>query len=498
MPAGPLPVVSYARISLDDDRDEHGVNDQHKVNRKTAAQHGWQIVYEFTDNDRSASKTNVVREEFERMLTALEAGRLEDGQPIRGVIVVAEDRLARRAGDYERFVDALTAQEGRVFADARNSKDLYSEDVEGMGLVGVAFSKIEARKIRRRMRHSHRSRAEQGRSSGGTRPFGWLDDRVTTDPAEAPLLAKAIEEFAAGRSINSIVREWKNRGVKTSLGNEWAVQSLRHSIGNPRVCGWRRLNGELVTDDEGQPVLGRWEPIVTPELWMAVDAIIKGRKGHTVTSSGLVSQPLADDFREHKHLLTGILRCGKPHPDGTICGSKLRATRQRHCVQHIYACPSKSAGDGCGGVARRGDKVDEFITEAVLAKLEERRAAAHEAHPWEGEEELARQQAKLSTLREQWQSDAISDELFFTTARTIEARIKELRAERGRHEVAEQRAATNVEDVRRRWYTDELDLSQKRAYVREALHAVIVHPSGRGKGSRGTFNPDLLEPIWRE
>lgn len=57
-------------------------------------------------------------------------------------------------------------------------------------------------------------------------------------------------------------------------------------------------------------------------------------------------------------------------------------------------------------------------------------------------------------------------------------------------------------DIRRRWYSetdeDRLDLSQKRAYIREALHAVIVYPAGRGNGSRDKFNPDLLEPIWRE
>jgi hypothetical protein len=30
-----IPVVSYARISSDGDRDEHGIADQHRVNRGT-------------------------------------------------------------------------------------------------------------------------------------------------------------------------------------------------------------------------------------------------------------------------------------------------------------------------------------------------------------------------------------------------------------------------------------------------------------------------------
>jgi hypothetical protein len=60
-------VVSYARISADIARDEHGGADQHKVNGETAARLGWTVVHEITDNDRSASKLGVVREGFEQL-----------------------------------------------------------------------------------------------------------------------------------------------------------------------------------------------------------------------------------------------------------------------------------------------------------------------------------------------------------------------------------------------------------------------------------------------
>src|SRR5438046_7679521 len=102
------PVVSYARISADTRRDEHGVRDQHKLNRRTADRYGWTVVHEFTDNDKSAAKASVTRDEFEDMLRALRAGKLREGTPVRGVVVTADDRLARRPGDYERFVEAIT------------------------------------------------------------------------------------------------------------------------------------------------------------------------------------------------------------------------------------------------------------------------------------------------------------------------------------------------------------------------------------------------------
>ncbi|EFC81788.1 hypothetical protein FrEUN1fDRAFT_5111 [Parafrankia sp. EUN1f] len=142
--------------------------------------------------------------------------------------------------------------------------------------------------------------------------------------------------------------------------------------------------------------------------------------------------------------------------------------------------------------------MDEFITEAVLAKLEERQAVAADLGPWTGQTELDRVTAKIGVLRQQWQTDQISDGLFFTTVRELEERARELTRDRNRHEAAVSRARVDVTDVRRRWEADELDLSQKRAYVREALHAVIVHPAGKGRGARGTFDPDLLELLWRE
>lgn len=90
-----IPVVSYARISADTARDGHGVEDQHKANGETAARLGWTIVHRYTDNDLSAAKAAVVRPDFEAMVKALKSGHMPDGQPVRGVIVVARSWASR-------------------------------------------------------------------------------------------------------------------------------------------------------------------------------------------------------------------------------------------------------------------------------------------------------------------------------------------------------------------------------------------------------------------
>ncbi|MFD0857098.1 recombinase family protein [Actinomadura adrarensis] len=493
-----IPVVDYARASTDKAKDEHTVRDQQTVNEGTAARLGCRIVARFADNDKSAAKENVLRDDFEAMLKVLRAGKLSDGTPVMGCIVVADDRLVRRAGDYERFVDAITADEGRVFADKRGFKDLYSEDVESMGLMGAVISRMEVKKMRRRVRQWHRSRAENGIKSNGRRPFGWQEDRLTLDPVEAPLMRRAAESFIAGKSMNSIVKDWREKGVKTSRGNEWTMNTLRAALDNPRLCGWRMIRGELVTGKDGKPVCGEWEPIITPEQWEAIQAIFNARRGKQITYSGQAVSALARDHREHRYLLGGILRCGRILPDGAMCGQRLKADKQPRGNGHRYMCRAATQG-GCGGLSRQGEKTDEFISEAVLAKLEERSVTARtDIGPWLRQRELDEKEEQLRELRTRFAQRRISNSLFFDEVERLEPEIAQLRADRERHSLAAQQTSADISDIRRRWYSetdeDRLDISQKRTYIRAALHAVIVHPAGKGK----RFDPDLLEPIWRE
>lgn len=485
-----VPVVAYARISADLARDQHGVEDQHTVNNETASALGWEIVHHYTDNDLSAAKAGLVRPDFEDMLKALRAGHLPDGQTVRGAIVINDDRLVRRVGDYERFVDALTHEDGRVYADASGLKDLYNEDVESMGLVGVVIGKAEVRKIKRRTRRSHRRRAEMGIPVGGTRPFGWEEDKRTLRPEEAQRIANAARDVIAGKSLHSILEKWREEEVLTVHGNRWTSRSLKLSLWNPRICGWRKHNGELVRDADGIPVVGQWEPIIKPKEWMAIDALFSARVGPNVKADGTVT-----DYRTPSHLLTGILRCGKPTDDGQICNAPLRvSTRPNLSGGYIYQCQSKAMG-GCGGSARNGTKVDEYITEAVLAKLEERAAVKEKVDSeWNGEEELSRLVSKQRKMLQKWQEDQISDELFFPENHKMESRIKELRKDRTQHALQVQRASVVTDGVRQQWYSGRLDMAQKRALIREALHAVIVLPVGGG--GRRPFNPSLLIPKW--
>jgi Recombinase zinc beta ribbon domain len=169
-----------------------------------------------------------------------------------------------------------------------------------------------------------------------------------------------------------------------------------------------------------------------------VNAIFDARRGRGFHPDGTIGDVLPPEHHEPHHLLTGILRCGHPGPDGSLCNTPLRVTRNKDVKSHLYSCPAKSAG-GCGGVGRRGDLVDQFISEAVLAKLEERVMVKQDAEPWSGEADLARQREKLAKLRARWEGDQVSDDLFFASARQLEERIRQLRNEQAKHALATRR-----------------------------------------------------------
>ncbi|WP_168221292.1 recombinase family protein [Actinomadura sp. WMMA1423] len=366
--------------------------------------------------------------------------------------------------------------------------------------MGAVFSRMEVKKIRRRVRTWHRGRAERGAAPRGHRAFGWTDDGIIADGREKALIIKAVEDLLAGKSQGTVLREWLEKGVKTPQGNDWSRASLRKMLMNPRLCGWRMIKGEIIEVD-GKPVVGEWEPIITPEQSQAIRALYEARLGKAVTSAGVVGT-LARDHREHKHLLSGILRCGRILPDGTMCGARLRVVNNRKQGTYRYYCKDKTQG-GCGRLSRRGEKLDEFISEAVLAKLEERSVRRRKkVQPWPGQQELEQWEEAMQELRDRFRKRRISNSFYFDEVERLETDINRLRTERQRYLLTAEQAATDLSDIRRRWYSetdeDRLDLAQKRTYIRECFSAVIVHPAGKGHGSRGTFDPDLIEPVWRE
>ncbi|MDI3390727.1 zinc ribbon domain-containing protein, partial [Streptomyces sp. B-S-A8] len=250
----------------------------------------------------------------------------------------------------------------------------------------------------------------------------------------------------------------------------------------------RRQDGELVSDSEGNPVAGKWEPICTPKEWYAVTALLeKNRSAGGWDGSG-------DGKRTpRKYLLTGLLRCGKKLEDGQTCHTKMHGAPARKT--HKYRCRSVLDG-GCDKLSRQGPAIDKLISELVLAKLEKRNAEREPVEEvWVDEAKSEAAQRRKTALEDQWNAEEISDSTFFSLLKKVEVEIKRLGVERKAWAARQETRKHEVTDVRAQWQDGRLDLQQKRRIIFDALEAVIVLPGVKGSHK---FDPDTIIPVWKE
>lgn len=292
--------------------------------------------------------------------------------------------------------------------------------------------------------------------------------------------------------MSTVVIDWNERGITTTNGKRWGVDTVKLVYRNPRICGYRSRVGkafnpetgtenkwvEIVTDAEGEPVRGQWELILTVEEWESVVALIGGKYAP------------ARGRNSRKYLLTGTLRCGR---EG--CNAKLRAYKRKgDSGRFYYGCPGKAAG-GCGGVSIAGPETDELIEAAVLAKYEQEaalRPAEDAPATWDGDERLTRVRDDIRDLTGAWRAGSISGARYFALLPELEAEERQLTGDRSAWLARAQVAATRPKDIRAEW--SGYLLPEKRAFIEDTLAAVVVSPAN---GRPGRYQ-ERLEPIWRE
>jgi hypothetical protein len=111
---------------------------------------------------------------------------------------------------------------------------------------------------------------------------------------------------------------------------------------------------------------------------------------------------------------------------------------------------------------------------------------------WPQESELAQIRQDIADLTAAWRERRISAARYFGLLPELEEDERRLAAERERWIAKEYGAARKPTRIREEWA--DLTLAERRAYIEEALSAVLVLPANGQK----RWNPDRLQPVWRE
>lgn len=480
--------ATYARESLDPDDEAEQVANQNADLRQYVADAGGTLGRQFTENDTSAFKKRrvrlddgtyayrVVRPVWDAMMTDLRRGTYN------ALALPKMDRGMRDPRDLEDLID-LVEHYGVLVVGITGFLDLTTDAGIAMARNEVNQRNLESRNISRRMINGKRHAALKGRNSGGAnRPFGWNADKTTLNETEAALIREAARRIAESVKPITIVKDWQERGEPSVTGRGWRTQTLVNILTNPRLCGYKTYKGEVLKQADGSPVIGVWEPILTPAEFEALSAYLTQRPRSNVRNGR---------GRTTKYLLSPFVRCGK-------CQAKLTAGLRpgpKGTKIYFYHCRAKSEG-GCGGCSRNGADVDRYITELVIQDHERRSfRKIEDLPPWNRESELGALRQQIAELTEEYKKRRISGGRYFALLEDLETEERKLVNERKRHEAQRQSQRAAVADLRARWSDPSFTLEQRQAAVAESLIAVVINPVGLGSAF---FDPSKIEPIWRD
>jgi site-specific DNA recombinase len=475
-----LPQAAGVLVRISDDRigDEKGVIRQEADCRQLADRCGWKVAEVYVENDTSAYRRRtvvrpdgttglrVVRPEYRRLLHDVSAGRLD------GLIAYDLDRVARDPRDLEDLIDIVEAR-SLPTASVTGSLDLSTDGGVFMARMMVNVANKSSRDTARRVRRKLEENAHEGRHHGGSRPYGWSDDRRTLHEEEAAFVRHAAAMLLGGNSMKAVVRALNEAGSRNSLGGLWRDVTLRNTLLRARNAGLRSHHGQLLDG-----VVGAWEPILDRDSWEQVRLVLTDPSRRT--NPGATGRT---------HLLSGIARCG-------VCGGPLRAAKgkpYKGVAATIYRCfPT-----GC--VSRGQEPLDALVRALVCARLSRADAAdllRHDDEPADAaaaRAEVERLHGRLQLAAADHDEDRITREQFLATTARLRTRLAdaERRVPAPTPRLAVLDTLVTQDDVQAAW--DVLDVSVRRQVVALLLD-IAVEPTRRGPG----FRPESIKTAWRD
>lgn len=371
----------YCRISSDGTGEGLGVARQEADARKLCEQRGWRVVDVFSDNDKSAYDRRKVRPRYRDMLQAVKDGR------INAIVAWHPDRLHRQTRELVAFIDTVNEYGVSVETVTAGKYDLSTPAGRMNARIVGSVAEYESEHKSERIRRKLQANAAEGKHHGGARPYGWNDDRVTVNEHEAEAVRKAAKLIVKDRaSVRAVARQLNADGYLTATGKPWRDVNVRDMLLRPRNAGLRVHHGQVVDEP------GKWEPILSPEDYHAVEAILLNPARRT--------NPGRDG---RVYLLSVIARCDVCDQPVFVGKSKPYKGRWKR----IYRCR-------VGHVGRDMAAVDGLVSAVIVARLSQPDAAGLLAAPERADrvqaaaQRVQELQARLNDAAEAYGAEAIT------------------------------------------------------------------------------------------
>lgn len=468
----------YARISKDSTGEGLGVARQLAECKALARRLGWKVVAQYDDNDISAY-SGKTRPGFEELLEAIESGAIE------ALICWHNDRLYRSMKDLERLIDIAEAARVQIRTVQGGDLDLSTSNGRMMARILGSVARQESEHKGERQKLANVQRAQAGDWHTTNRAFGYTLDGQPLEP-EASAVRKAAVDVLAGKSIQSVTRQWNADGVKSTLAGQerkkdgkvvkvldgkWTSPNVRRLLINPRYAGLRVYNGQVIGT-------GTWTPLIDPDTHRGLVAYL--------TNPARVTNAISF---ERKHLGSSLFLCGVPGCGATMKAATHPADRGKPCRPR-YVCRDSAH------LARIVAPVDDFVTATVLERMTQPDAAELLANQGVDITGLSVRrealQRKLDGLVEQFDADAIDAAQFGDASRRTRAKLADVDRQLA-DATRTSPAAALVAAGNGAWELWQSMSPTQRAQAVDEVVVVTIKPALRSS----KFNSEFVDVAWR-
>jgi DNA invertase Pin-like site-specific DNA recombinase len=414
-----------------------------------AARQGLEVVDEFVDNDRGASRySRKARPRWSELLERLGRGEFDT------LIAWDLDRLTRQPRELEHLI-GLTLDRGVRILTVSGSLDLSTTSAQLQARILAAIAAGEVDKMSARMKARHEDDARRGLPYAGRLTYGYAT-ATTLDDHEAAVMREMVARVTAGDSCTRIAHDLNGRGVVTKKGARWQSASVKFAVSNPHIAGLRRYRGEVLDGVEG-----KWPAIVSPAEWHAAQQMLALRSnGRRRGAPGT--------------LLAGVVWCAE-------CGGKLYRNGPAHDHKRSKDASFRHAAREAGAcsVSVAAVALESWTVERVLELVgdEATRGATAPPAATPRADEVGLIRAKLEQLGRDHADDLIPRDAFIAAARTLRERLDKAEAAVVLEPTAADREAARLvargpSNLRAEWPTVPLHI--RRSIVRLLLSRIEI------------------------
>ncbi|MEV8545633.1 recombinase family protein [Streptomyces sp. NPDC051572] len=463
-PNSPLRVSPYARISDTDEERAPGIDRQLRTVHPLIASRDAVLTRDYTDNDKSAYKPEVFRDDFEAWLTDF----IDDKND--GIAAWDLDRVFRQNTDLERVIKAYCdsylkqKRPKPVLWLPSMTLDLTDPDGQTIARMLVAVANQSSAKTVKRVTDFYRDEALKGKIYSNYPAF-YRNKDGSINAEKAVITFKAIEDVFAGVRPTAIADEWRTKNITTARGGRVNGESVRRILIDPGIAGLAVYRKELLIGEDGKPIKRADGGLTDETTWRALCKELETKPGRR--------------RKPTRALLSKFLRCG-------LCGSRMVRTRKTD-TYFTYSCQSVDAG-GCARVAISGPKLDKQITALVLAYLNQPIEAVEEK-PFEGQARLDEVAAKIAELMSAYRAGGLSGSVVFPMIKDLEDEQKVLQSQAAKHVRIKRKVTTAADE----W--DDIGLERQQAIIGEVFEVIVIMPASNPKS--GVYEAERAKPVWR-